>query len=196
MPCRTFPAQRRFRLVSYPLLVLLVLWLAAAAAAQPPAGAQGQSAAEQVEAMSRLDFLVGDWQGEGWMEHGGTRYPFRGGELVQEKLGGLALLVEGDFRARFPGSDEERQVHATLGVISYDPESDVYRFDTWLAQGTHGERELTPTDDGWSWRIEGPQSVVRYTMKLTPEGEWYEIGERSTDGESWHQFFEMTLRKE
>ncbi len=47
--------------------------------------------------MQRLAFMAGKWQGEGWMESGGERHAFRGGEVVQEKLGGLALLIEGTF---------------------------------------------------------------------------------------------------
>ena len=146
-------------------------------------------------AMRRLDYMVGTWRGEGWIEMQGARHAFHGQETVQRKLRGVALLVEGDFRARFAGAAEEVPVHTTLGVISFDPRAQAYRFDSWLATGGSGRHELQLTTDGWQWEIEHPQGVVRYRASFTPAGEWREIGERSTDRRSWSRFFEMTLTK-
>ena len=164
------------------------------------AQAQAQVARQQrVEvqraAMSRLDYMVGNWEGVGWMEMNGERHTFRGGELIQRKLDGIALLVEGAFFGRPPGSREEVATHTTLGVISYDSRTETYRFRTWIAKGRAGERQLTLIADGWQWEIQYPKGVIRYVMKLTSAGEWFEIGERSEDGETWQKFFEMRLRK-
>jgi hypothetical protein len=38
-------------------------------------------------------------------------------------------------------------------------------------------------------------SSRRFTITLTPAGEWWEIGEFSRDGTTWTKFFEMTLKK-
>jgi hypothetical protein len=150
----------------------------------------------QLEAMAKLRYMVGEWRGSGWFEmQPGQRLEFRGGERVQEKLDGLALLVEGRFTGRPPGATEEVPVHTTLAVISYEPRARKYEFHTWLATGVSGEYELTLTDDGWRWDIRYPGGTIRYTMRLGPDGEWIEVGERSTDGATWAKFFEMTLRK-
>ncbi len=155
--------------------------------------AQAPNPAEQKEAMQKLDFMIGEWEGEGWMDRGGQRATFKGGEIVQAKLNGIALLVEGKFKA--PVQGEDRTVHETLGILTYDPAKKSYRFRTHLAMGASGDHELTLLDGGWRWSLQGPQGQMRYTMKLNEKGEWFEIGERSTDGEKWEQFFEMTLRK-
>ena len=34
---------------------------------------------------------------------------------------------------------------------------------------------------------------MRYTIRLDGQGRWHEVGERTTDGETREQFFEMTL---
>ncbi|HEV2844661.1 MAG TPA: hypothetical protein VG477_07435, partial [Thermoanaerobaculia bacterium] len=48
----------------------------------------------------------------------------------------------------------------------------------------------------WEWGFALPQGGrIRYTIKLTDKGEWYETGEYSPDEKTWHQFHEMTLRK-
>jgi hypothetical protein len=171
------------------LLVAGSAFVAMRAAAQDPSklGADAQRAA-----MAKLDYMVGDWHGTGWMDRG-ERSTFAGSERVQRKLDGLALLVEGDFAA---STDPGRSVHKTLGVIYYDPQKNVYRFDTWLAVGSHGEHELEVLDDGWRWEIEFPGGTVRYTMRRNTKGEWFEIGERTNDnGTNWIKFFEMTLAK-
>lgn len=173
-------------------LAILALSVGLPAAAQPPSP---ESAAAQRAAMAKLDYMTGEWVGEGWMDLGTGRSTFRGSERVQSKLGGIALLVEGDFVGKRPGSEEEVPVHTTLGVIYYDPQAQRYRFDTWLATGGAGGRELTVNADGWQWEIKSPRGMIRYVMKLTPAGEWFEVGERSTDGTTWQKFFEMTLRK-
>jgi len=160
-----------------------------------PAHSQAPTPDAQIAAIRHLDYLIGDWQGEGWIEFNGIRRSFRGGELVQRKLDGVALLVEGNFLARMPDAASEVPVHTTLGIVSYDSDAQQYRFDTWLANGSSGERELVLYPDGWQWEIQGPQGVIRYRMWLTPQGEWLEVGERSSDGQIWSKFFEMRLHK-
>ena len=173
-------------------LALLTLAACLPAAAQPPSP---ESAAAQRAAMAKLDYMIGDWVGEGWIDMGGGRSTFRGGERVQKKLDGIALLVEGDFVGKRPGSEQEVPVHKTLAVMSYDPQAQKYRFDTWLASGSSGEHELTLNANGWQWQIQTPGGVVRFVMTTGPAGEWHEVGERSADGTTWQKFFEMTLRK-
>ena len=179
-----------------PVMIGAMMSHFAVSVAQAQAQVPRQQRAEaQRAAMRRLDYMVGDWEGEGWTVMNGERHTFRGGELIQRKLGGIALLVEGAFFSRPAGSEQETPSHTTLGVISYDPRTQTYRFRTWLARGMAGERELTLIADGWQWEIRYPKGVIRYVMKLTPAGEWFEIGERSEDEKAWQKFFEMRLRK-
>lgn len=189
-------------LAALPLLLVLAAPLGAqtgdvavrAPAARPTAPPPPTA---QLEAMAKLGYMVGEWKGSGWIEvEGGRRLEFHGSERVQEKLGGLALLVEGRFLGTPPGSTVEVPVHTTLGVISFDPRAKRYDFDSWLATGMSGEHELTLTDDGWRWEIPYPGGAVRYTFHRGPAGEWIEIGERTSDRQTWRKFFEMTLRKD
>lgn len=158
--------------------------------------AQGPPRPEaQIEAMKKLAYLAGTWEGEGWIEMG-PRVTFRGGETVQSKLDGTVLLVEGAFFARPAGAPAEIPVHTTLAVISFDPKTKSYRFASWLATGGSGERELTVGENSWSWEIVPPMGgKIRYTFTLTEAGEWLETGERTKDGAEWKKFFEMRLKK-
>ncbi|HEU4522422.1 MAG TPA: hypothetical protein VFT12_10485 [Thermoanaerobaculia bacterium] len=171
-------------------LALAVLVFAAV-----PVFAQGPPKPEaQIAAMAKLDYMAGTWSGEGYFDFGSRRSTFRGSEVVQRKLGGTALLVEGSFFSNIGGN--EVPVHTTLGVISYDPQAKTYRFATWLATGTSGQHELQLTAKGWKWELTSPRGTTRYEMTLTEEGDWLEIGERSTNGAEWVKFFEMRLKKQ
>ncbi len=162
------------------------------AASGPPRGMPTGDA--ERAAMAKLDMMVGRWEGSGWMDFGSGKNTFQGSETVQKKLRGVALLVEGDFTGKLGSSGQEGPVHTTLGVISYDAKTRTYRFASWLANGSAGERELKLTADGWQWELQTPAGRMRYTTRFTAT-EWLEIGERTTDGTTWNKFFEMTLRK-
>lgn len=141
--------------------------------------------------MKKLDYMIGKWEGTGWMQRGpGAPETFKGGETVQRKLDGVALLVEGRF------VDKDGKVgHETLAVIAFDPKSLAYTFRTYLATGAAGNYNLKLTDNGWHWSIEYPGMTIRYTAKFTADT-WFEIGEFTRDGgKTWTKNFEMTLKK-
>jgi hypothetical protein len=185
--------DRRFAFARTLTAVVAMMLAPAVAAEEPRKGPPRPEA--QIAAMAKLDYMVGNWQGTGSMKMGERTVTFRGGELVQKKLDGTVLLVEGSFFSKPPGAEAEVPVHTTLGVISFDAKAGKYRFTTWLANGGSGERELVLLPDGWQWEASNPHGTVRYTMRRGPNGEWVETGERTTDGKTWQPFFEMTLAK-
>jgi uncharacterized protein DUF1579 len=161
------------------------------------AGQQPQPSAKQLEAMRKLDFLVGEWKGEGWTEMApGQRKSSPVRESVQPKLGGMVLLVEGLGKTKVPGKEEEVTVHNALGILSYDERAGVYRLRSYVMSGQSTDAEAKFTDGGFQWGFKaGPSLSFRYTVKLTDKGEWFEIGELSQDGTNWRKFHEMTLQK-
>jgi hypothetical protein len=147
--------------------------------------------------MQRLDFLVGTWEGEGWMEYEpGRRATFTSKEIVEPRLGGRVLVVEGLHYAPMPGKPEPVLVHHAMGVFSHH-EGDGYRFHTWLANGHGGEHTARLDEEGAViWGYDDPRrGEVRYTITLSESGEWVEVGDSSQDGETWTRFFEMKLAK-
>jgi hypothetical protein len=174
-------------LVPLPLLCLIAL----------PLAAQTPSIAAQRQAIEKLDFMVGKWQGEGWIERPpGPRVTFTQTENVQKKIDGLVLLVEGKGVGKPAGGDGPASTFEAMGVISYDDQRQRYRFVTNTSEGRGGEFELKLTERGWEWGFSIPQGGrVRYTMKLTDDGQWYETGEFSQDEKTWRKFHEMTLKR-
>ncbi|MDX2042602.1 MAG: hypothetical protein SF097_15380 [Acidobacteriota bacterium] len=168
-------------------LFLLILNCSVAAFAQQ---------ATQAQEMKKLDFLVGEWQGEGWTEFvPGQRRTASITEKAQSKLNGTVLLLEGLGKTKVPGKQEEIVVHNALGVLSYDANAKLYRLNSFLADGRSTDAEASFVDGAFQWRMQVPQMSIRYTIKLTEKGEWFEQGEMSQDGKTWRQFHEMTLRR-
>ena len=171
-------------------IIPLSLFLLLSAA---PMMAQMPQPTAQREAMKKLDYMAGQWKGSGWTEQGGKRETFNGGETVQSKLNGLALLVEGKFTTQIGG--REVVAHETLAVLSYDERSKTYRFRTYLANGITGDQEARLIDGGWQWGFQFSGGSIRYTIKVKELDQWFEIGEMSQDGTNWRKFFEMTLQR-
>lgn len=114
---------------------LIILWLLLAT----PALAQTSGTAE----MRKLDFLVGEWQGEGWITAaGGQRHTFKQTEHIQSKVGGHVLLIEGLGKSQAPG-EAERVVHNAFAVVSYDGTAKRWRFLAWRATGDALDAEAT-----------------------------------------------------
>jgi len=173
-------------------LALAVLVLSAA-----PAAAQQPGAANR-EAMKKLDYLAGKWKGDATVTTGPKDTKVvKQTEDVQFKLDGVVLLVEGTGRGKLPGKDEEGVVFNALAVISYDAQAKKYKLKAYRLEGQSVDADLTLTDKGFAWGFKEPQRgiEVRYTMTLTPKGEWYETGEYSADGKTWTKFIEMTLTR-
>ncbi|MBA3768019.1 MAG: hypothetical protein H0W99_13760 [Acidobacteria bacterium] len=171
---------------SIALLWLLVFSMPLSSQTAPPA--------TQLSEMKRLDYMVGQWKGTGWIEQAGRREAFAGTETIQSKLNGLALLVEGKFKAKVAGKDEEVVIHETLAVLSFDEKAKMHRFRTYLVNGITGDHEVRLIEGGWQWGFQFPAGAIRYVVKVDKD-QWFETGEISQDGKTWRKFFEMTLNR-
>jgi hypothetical protein len=126
----------------------------------------------------------------------GQRRTFKGTEVVQRKLDGLLLAVEGLHRGQVGGQGEEVVVHNAFALVSYDDKAKRYRFQAFTSRGNYEDAEAKVSDGQLVWGMKVPQfGEVRYTIKLDGKGRWVEIGEVSQDGKTWRQFFEMTLQR-
>jgi len=145
--------------------------------------------------MKRLDFLVGQWRGEGWMDFGpGQRRTFRQTESVQPKVDGAILLIDGLGKGKLPGKEEEVTVHNAFAVVSYDNKSKVFRWRAYRAGGNWIDTEAKVGDNTLEWGFHDERgSDIRFTILLNEKGQWLEAGEFSGDRKTWRKFFEMTL---
>lgn len=174
-------------------LKLIIVTLAVLFNFTESAKAQAPSPAAQLEEMKKVNFLVGEWRGEGWIMMGpNKRETFKQTEFVQSKLNGLTMIIEGLGKSK---DGSERIVHNAMAVVSYDLQKKGYRFSAYQANGQAITAEGKLTKDGFEWGFKDQRGTTRFTISLTEKGEWKEVGDFSPDGNTWHQFFEMTLQR-
>lgn len=157
------------------------------------AAAPGVLTAQTVDssALQQLRPLIGSWEGTGWqMTAAGQRSESRVTERAELRLGGAAILVEGE------GRTDEKVVHSALGVILYDAPSASHRMRAFRADGHMVDAVLEVGDRTFRWGFDDPRAGrIRFTARFTSEV-WEEIGEVSRDGgATWQQFMGMTLRR-
>jgi hypothetical protein len=158
-------------------------------AAQDPMGAPARAA------MDKLSFLEGEWRGPAWYQMGPTRSTADQYEKIYRAAGGTVLVVEGHGTSTDPGS-QGRAVHEAFAVIYWDMQTQKYVFRSHVANGYSIQTTPELGDKMIAWTIQVPGARMRYTMSVTPAGDWSEIGERSTDeGKTWTRFMEMTLKR-
>lgn len=162
-----------------------------------PASFNAQSlATAKIDEMKKLEFLVGNWQGEGWMEFApGERRKASVTETVQSKLGGRVFIIEGLGKAKFPNRAEEVVVHNAFAFLYFDQTAKRYVMRAFLANGNAVDADTNFQDGVFEWSMQIPQGKIRYKVRLNDQGQWVETGEMSQDGKSWRQFFEMTLNR-
>lgn len=151
----------------------------------------GASPAEAQDPMAPLMDMVGEWSGAGWMlSQDGQRVSFDSSEVVEARLDGAALIIEGLHHAK----DTGQIVHHALALLTWDASAEIYRFRSQVAG--RGPGDFTGHMDGDTFVWGGPMGPgqMRYRIDISDDT-WHEIGEYSTDGESWRQFFQMDLKR-
>jgi hypothetical protein len=167
---------------------IAIALLASTASAQPA----GPDTTAQQAALAPIQWIVGAWEGHGWVDTPTARQTFRQTELVESRLGGLVVTMEG---RGYSGAPETLQFNA-FGVLSHNDKARRTVFNSWTrGYATEAAAEVRP-DETLVWTMTPPGQVIRYTITQPRPGRWREVGERSTDnGATFTQFFEMELAK-
>ena len=157
-----------------------------------------QTASTNPNELKKLDFLIGQWRGEGYILMGrNDRRAFRQSETVQSKVDGTVLVIDGLGKGVKPGESAESIIHEAFAVISYNKQSKLFRWQAFRGDGTSFDVQPGIADKTIIWGFEDPRAgQIRFTIKINEKGQWFEIGEMSRDnGKTWLRFFEMTLDK-
>lgn len=141
------------------------------------------------EKMKLLQWMVGEWQGEGKAMDSKTRQfnNFIQTESIKYAMDSTVLIVHGF------GKSNEKVVHDAYAIISVNPEGG-YFMDSFLGDGKSGKYEMKKVNEtDWEWTIPTPQGEVIYHIHQE-NGIWTEKGEFNMNGNLF-PFFEMTLKK-
>lgn len=151
-----------------------------------------QPSAELKAAILKLEPLVGQWKGEGWLQTGSSKRVFQQSEIIALKANNTLLQIEG------LGKDELGQtVHQAYAVISFDSDKSVYQMLAVRADGKVIYPELKVTETGmleWGFDV-GNGGRVKFNIEIKDDT-WHETGAFTSNGTSWIPFLEIKLTKE
>lgn len=177
--------------------ILGVVLLLAAAVTRAGEPTETSAASEAREKMKALEFLVGEWEGEAWVQMGpGPREIVLQQERVGWEVDGEVLLIRGRGVQVDADTGKERVGHLALAAVAWDADRRAYVMWSYARGRGTGQREMEVRDGGFEWVQSVPGGEARYTMHLDEEGRWVEAGEFSRDdGGTWYPFLGMTLTR-
>ena len=166
--------------------LLLTLILTTTIIAQGQQQQPGISA--QRDAMQKLNFLVGKWTGDATVTRGpGEPIKLTQTEVVQYKLDGLVLLIEGTGR-----DPDGKAVFNALATISYNDDTFTYHLRAYEG-GHYLDTELKVLPHGFSWGYDAGPAKISNTMHLTEKGDWSETTEATVGSNPPRKSVEMLL---
>ncbi len=164
----------------------IAMLFAAALAATFPALADPPSPMARAE-MAKIGQMAGRWKGGGWVFTQAGRREFESTELMEWRLDGYALVVEG----RHTDAKTGELTHHAIATIAWDEKAGEYRFLSALNTGMTGAYPAKLDGKKFIWSI---PPATRFTISLDDPDKWLEVGEYSRDGgATWTRFFEMKL---
>jgi hypothetical protein len=146
----------------------------------------------QRAAMKKLDFLIGNWSGEGRMLRGAAEpLEFLQTEEVQYKLDGLVLMIEGIGLTKADG----KPVVRALATVSFDDQTGIYHMRAYN-DGRYLETELKLADagKGMRWGFTLGEVRTHSVMRINEKGEWAETHEITIGSQPPREFMEITVR--
>lgn len=146
----------------------------------------------EVEAIARLGFMLGRWQGPGWhVTADGRRAELVQEETVTSHLGGRLLAVDGVGHAR---DDPGRVVHEAFALVWFDPAAERYWWEAFSRAG-RTVTALEVEDAAFRWTLDlGDEGRIRYEARFAG-GTWEETGEAAAPGGGWRPMFAMALER-
>lgn len=173
-------------------LLALLFAVAASAPAQttPPAPAE----------LRKLDFLVGEWKGKGWMfdARGGRAAEMSQSVKVRRADDGSSLRVK-DVRTMktpnvAPGGSPSYSSAPTDATVYYDDAAGLFRWRRDKDRRNPSELKIIgPQTVRWEQRSE--TMALRVTVRVTEAGEWHETLEFWSNQHGWLIAFESVLRR-
>jgi len=157
---------------------------------------QGTAPETLKQEMKKLEYMAGRWEGEANIRHGNTpTEKVLQEENIQFKLDGTVLLIEGTGRSPEAGNPV---VFNALAIVSYNQYTKEFKLKSHVMDGNQTDAYFKILEENhFEWGFETPNKAkIKYDILLDKKTKsWFEKGEYSPDGATWHPFIEMKLMK-
>ena len=161
-----------------------------------PAQFPGVDVDEQRRQMAALSVMHGQWlgQGERYLPDGSS-YRFTQTLEIRPESGGLITTIAGQSLRHLQALEDRlgmRPGNGSFAVLTYDEERRDYLFRSFGFGLLVEARADFVSDRVFRWTVPGPV-MLRFTIDLTRDGVWDELGERSRDGgKTWQPTNRLT----
>ena len=140
--------------------------------------------------MKKLDWLVGQWEGEAVFQMGpDQKATVAQSERIEKRVGGTVLVIEGQ------GKMEGRVVHDAFAIVTWDPIAKKHLVSAYLADGRSVVADAKASEGRLEWGFDTSEGSMGYVIERADDGGWIETGYRNRPGGSPAKFLEMTLKK-
>jgi hypothetical protein len=163
---------------------------------------------QQRKAMASLAFLVGEWEGDGWIQLSSTRKDvFKQYQRVESLLDGVLMTIEGRGLAQiqdktinktYPQSVPSTALaHHAFAFVSPSDQPNEYKWRSHTSDGRAQDviaKVISKNSLRWGFQMPNGH-LVRYTINIDADDRWHEMGELSSDGRTWRHVFDMKLKR-
>ncbi len=177
--------------------VLFFFPQASGSAAQTTASEQPGDAGRV--ALGKIDFVLGEWEGEGWSltpSGGRTRfwikesYAYRGAKDLMD--------MEGRFRDILPDGSVSPKEDYALGILFYDPESKEYRMWHYSGNGTVFTVKMEmdiKARTAWYMRNTARGDQSKFTLTVGEDNVWVSKIEYLRPDNTWLKVMEFRMKR-
>ncbi|MBL7828464.1 MAG: hypothetical protein JNJ57_17660 [Saprospiraceae bacterium] len=144
-----------------------------------------------------LSFMIGKWEGSGWMMTQNGKQFTHITENVACKLDCTVLSVEGLGTKLDTLTNKQITVHDAFGVISKDMKNNKWVMRAYR-KGEAIDAEIVFVAEKviqWQLPIPNNNGVMRFTTAFTTSDMWKGTGEYTRDGQNWMRIMETELTK-
>lgn len=148
-----------------------------------------------ITSLSQIDFMLGTWEGNGWIIIGNEKKNFKQTEIIESRVNNTVYTIDGLGKSADGGISEDKIVHDAVGYIMFDPTTRKIMMTSFATTGGKNENEITLIGNKrlqWQLKIEN-RGFVKFREDFSKENIYSEVGEFSADSLKWYKFFEMTL---
>ena len=144
-----------------------------------------------------LSFMIGQWQGSGWMMTQSGKQMTNITEKVSCQLECNVLSVEGQGTKYDSLQQQEIVVHDAYGIISKDPKNNKWVMRAYKKADAIDAEIIIISEKiiRWELPIATHGGTMRFTTDFTTPDKWKGTGEYSRDGLSWMIMMETELKK-
>jgi hypothetical protein len=150
-------------------------------------------------ALSKLDYMIGEWEGEGWSQYGsGQRQTFWVKEYYQFRGDKDLMDMEGRSGGILPDGTKLSDSNYSLGIMYYNHQDNDYRMWHYNSDGGVFDVKVNANIEGRNGYYiikDAGGEQKRFSISIDNDEEWISKMEVLTPANTWLQVLEFRMKR-